>query len=196
MQEKFPLAELRTVEPGQNFCHITQYAGIDPLFDQANAFGSMPLIPQSRYDIIMTGRFLKRSTLPDVVGERFFDKDMLAPPHCFHGGGKMRVVGGRYHHRLYLSAHFVQHNTKILKPPGLRIFRQGLIEQGGVNIAKSYNILINQTLPIFHPATSRTYKSNIQPSAGRRAFLSDAELRQDVNTGGCRSRCPNEFPPG
>ena len=122
---------LEGVTARMNGMHLADGAGPDPLADPANGTKGMPLVAELGDHFVFAGSLHQRTDFLDAVRQRLFTINMLAMLHGLQGDDRMRVIGRADDYRVDLLVHLVEHDAKVLEPPGLGILRELL---GGVVI--------------------------------------------------------------
>lgn len=103
---------------------------------------AMPLVSHLRHHAIMPSRLPQGAQLPNIVGQRFLNEDMLSMLHRTHRRRKVSVIGRRNGHRVDLLMHLVHHHAKIFELRRLLMILESLRHPFRVQIAHRHEVLL------------------------------------------------------
>ena len=156
--------------------HIADGPVPDPLAEDADRVGRVPLVAELRDDVVLLGGLHQPADLIDRVGQGLFAVDVLAALDGGHGRHRVGMVGRGHHDRVDLLVELVKHLAEVAVLPGLGPFLEG---GGGaaaaVDVAERDDVLDAQAVQIV-------------PSPAADADAGDAELLAGRGLAALRNR--------
>ena len=124
------------VGPDVDFFHATDDAHGEVLFEEADAFDEVALVPHVGDDAFCFGGLVELVGLPHAIDEGFLNADMFAAPDGLHGCGEVGVVWGGDGDAVEFVAHGSEHFAEVFEDACVGVEGFGFFEALAIHVAE------------------------------------------------------------